>query len=124
MAIKQSETNFPGSPGQVCLPMDAMSLLMQEADRLRELETECRRRALAEPQKRWHWLAQAAKYHIQADRQIVFEDGDSTEVPEVGLLLWPVGRDERRQFSCATREQLDGFYRPEDRRPDCRVTAC
>jgi hypothetical protein len=97
-----------------------MGPLMQQADRLRELETECRRRALGDPQKRWYWLAQAAKYHVQADREIAFDESANLDVPEVRLSLWPVGRDERRQFTCATREQLDGFYRPEDRRHDHR----
>ena len=45
---------------------------MQEAIRLRELEAECRQRALSEPDKKWYWLAQAAKYQVQASQKIAF----------------------------------------------------
>ena len=43
---------------------------MQEAIRLRELEAECRQRALGEPDKKWYWLAQAAKYQVQANQKL------------------------------------------------------
>jgi hypothetical protein len=42
---------------------------MQEAARLRELEAECRQHALDEPERKWYWLAQAAKYQVLADQQ-------------------------------------------------------
>ena len=45
---------------------------MQEAIRLRELEAECRQRALSEPDKKWYWLAQAAKYQVQANQKLAF----------------------------------------------------
>ena len=48
---------------------------MQEAIRLRELEAECRQRALSEPDKKWYWLAQAAKYQVQANQKLAFHCG-------------------------------------------------
>ena len=71
---------------------------MNEAIRLRELEAECRQRALSEPNKKWHWLAQAAKYQVQASRKIAFrpEDANTADFPEVKLAQWSHGRDERR----------------------------
>ena len=47
-------------------------MAMQEAIRLRELEAECRQRALSEPDKKWYWLAQAAKYQVQANQKLAF----------------------------------------------------
>jgi hypothetical protein len=90
---------------------------MQEAACLRELEAECRQHALDEPERKWYWLAQAAKYQVQADQQTAFqsEQFETDDSPEVVLAQWPNGRDERRRLSCATREELDGFYHPEDR---------
>jgi hypothetical protein len=97
---------------------------MQEAARLRELEAECRQHALDEPERKWYWLAQAAKYQVQADQQTAFqsEQFETADSPEVVLVQWPNGRDERRRLSCPTREELDGFYHPEDRRQDSGVT--
>ena len=46
---------------------------MQEAIRLRELEAECRQRALTEPDKKWYWLAQAAKYQVQANQKLALK---------------------------------------------------
>jgi hypothetical protein len=105
--------------------LHAAEFAMKEVARLRELEAECRQRALGEPERKWYWLAQAAKYQIQADRQIAFniEECNTADSPEVILAQWPNGRDERRRLFGATREQLDGFYRPEDRRQDSCVTA-
>ena len=45
---------------------------MNEVTRLCELEAECRLRALSEPDKKWYWLAQAAKYQVQASQKIAF----------------------------------------------------
>jgi hypothetical protein len=79
---------------------DAVECAMNEAARLRRLEAECRQRALSEPQRKWYWLAQAAKYHVQADQEIAFrlEERNTTEsnAPEVKLAQWPNGRDGRR----------------------------
>ena len=71
---------------------------MQEAARLRELEAECRQHALREPEKKWYWLAQAAKYQTQANQKIAFhlEEGNTADSPEVKLAYWPTRRDERR----------------------------
>jgi hypothetical protein len=100
-----------------------VELVMKEAA-LRELEAECRQHALDEPERKWYWLAQAAKYQVQADQQTAFqsEQFETADSPEVVLAQWPNGRDERRRLSCATREELDGFYHPEDRRQDSGVT--
>lgn len=68
---------------------------MKEIARLRELEADCRRRAQNEPERKWHWLAQAAKYQIQANL-IVAENPSETNAPEVRLASWPLGGDERR----------------------------
>ena len=74
---------------------------MNEAIRLRELEAECRQRALSEPDKKWYWLAQAAKYQVQANQKIAFrsEEGHTADFPEVKLAQWSHGRDERRLMS-------------------------
>ncbi len=71
---------------------------MNEAARLHELEAECRQRAGSEPEKRWYWLAQAAKYQVQANQKIAFqsEEGNTADSPEVKLAQWSHGRDERR----------------------------
>ena len=50
---------------------------MQEAIRLRELEAECRQRALSEPDKKWYWLAQAAKYQVQANQKLAFHSEEA-----------------------------------------------
>jgi hypothetical protein len=102
-----------------------VEFVMKEAAHLRELEAECRQRALGEPQRKWYWLAQAAKYQVQADQQTAYqsEQCETADSPEIILAQWPNGRDERRRLSCPTREELDGFCRPEDRRQDSRVTA-
>ena len=62
-----------GQPDQVpvvrgsgVLEPPGLELAVNEAIRLRELEAECRQRALSEPDKKWYWLAQAAKYQVQA----------------------------------------------------------
>ncbi|KRQ98509.1 hypothetical protein CQ12_18950 [Bradyrhizobium jicamae] len=75
-----------------------MESTMQEATRLRELEAECRQRALSEPDKKWYWLAQAAKYQVQASQKIAFHSEETTtaDSPEVKLAQWSHGRDERR----------------------------
>jgi hypothetical protein len=71
---------------------------MKEAIRLRELEAECRQRALSEPDKKWYWLAQAAKYQVQASQQIAFDSAESSALrtPEIKLAQWSHVRDERR----------------------------
>lgn len=68
---------------------------MKEITRLRELEADCRRRAQNEPERKWHWLAQAAKYHIQANLEGA-ENATEPSAPEIKLARWPSGRDERR----------------------------
>ena len=55
---------------------------MQEAIRLRELEAECRQRALGEPDKKWYWLAQAAKYQVQANQKLAFHS-EEANAPEL-----------------------------------------
>ena len=55
---------------------------MNEATRLREQEAECRQRALSEPDKKWYWLAQAAKYQVQANQKLAFHS-DETNTPEL-----------------------------------------
>ena len=71
---------------------------MNDVTRLRELEAQCRQRATSEPDKQWYWLAQAAKYRVQANQKIAFhsEDCRATDFPEVKLAQWSHGRDERR----------------------------
>ena len=71
---------------------------MNEATRLRELESECRQRALSEPDKKWYWLAQAAKYQVQASQQMAFhsEGSSAPRTPEIKLSQWAHVRDERR----------------------------
>ena len=71
---------------------------MNEAIRLRQLEAECRQRAVSEPDKKWYWLAQAAKYQVQASQKIAFrsEEANTADFPEVKLVQWSHGRDERR----------------------------
>ena len=68
---------------------------MKEIARLGELEADCRRRAQSEPERKWHWLAQAAKYQIQANL-IVAENPAEPNAPEVRLASWLLGGDERR----------------------------
>ena len=71
---------------------------MNEANRLHELEAECRQRALSEPEKKWYWLAQAAKYQVQASQQLAFrsEESSAPHTPEIKLAQWAHVRDERR----------------------------
>ncbi|QWG12419.1 hypothetical protein KMZ29_22355 [Bradyrhizobium sediminis] len=68
---------------------------MKEITQLRELEADCRRRAQSEPERKWYWLAQAARHRTQAALEAA---GMSTEAnaPEVKLASWPMVRDERR----------------------------
>jgi len=79
---------------------------MNEIVRLRKLEAECRQRALSEPDKKWYWLAQAAKYQVQANQKIAFhsEEHSTTDSPEVQLAQWRHGRDERRLMEPLPRE--------------------
>ena len=83
---------------------------MQEAIRLRELEAECRQRALSEPDKKWYWLAQAAKYQVQASQKIAFrfEKAATARTPEVKLKLWSHHRDERRSMEALPLERRTG----------------
>ena len=73
---------------------------MKEAIRLRELEAECRERALSEPDRKWYWLAQAAKYEILASRRIAFhaEEHSAPKTPEIRLAQWSHERDVRRMM--------------------------
>jgi len=68
---------------------------MKEIARLRELEAGCRQRAQSEPERKWYWLAQAARYQTQADFDVV-EESTEPNAPEVRLASWPLGWDERR----------------------------
>ena len=68
---------------------------MKEITRLRKLQADCRRRAQSEPERKWHWLAQAAKYQIQASLEIAQHPAEPN-APDVTLASWPLGRDERR----------------------------
>jgi hypothetical protein len=68
------------------------SIPMKDVSQLRELESNCRQWALSEPERKWHWLAQAAKYHTQADCEICDEFPDA---PEVRLASW-LGEDAKR----------------------------
>lgn len=68
---------------------------MNEITRLRELEIDCRQRAHSEPERKWYWLAQAAKYEIQVNL-LVAENVTEPSAPEVKLASWPT--DERRQL--------------------------
>ena len=71
---------------------------MNEVTRLCELEAECRLRALSEPEKKWYWLAQAAKYQVQANQKQAFQSEESgvPNTPEIKLVQWSHVRDERR----------------------------
>ena len=71
---------------------------MNEVTRLCELEAECRLRALSEPDKKWYWLAQAAKYQVQANQKLAFhsEEAYAPDSPEIKLVQWSHARDERR----------------------------
>jgi hypothetical protein len=105
--------------------LDAVEIAMKEAARLRKLEAKCRQRALSEPARKWYWLAQAAKYQVQADQELAFhfDQGDTTETPEVKLAQWSNGADPRRAMDpFATSEQLDAFFRPDERPRDRRQT--
>ena len=68
---------------------------MKEIAELRELEAECRRRAQSEPERKWYWLAQAAKYRTQANFEIS-EASAEPSAPEIKLANWPIGGGERR----------------------------
>ena len=57
---------------------------MNEVTRLCELEAECRLRALSEPDKKWYWLAQAAKYQVQASQKIAFRFEKPGDRPHSG----------------------------------------
>lgn len=73
---------------------------MKEAIRLRELEAECRERAASEPDRKWYWLAQAAKYQILASRTIAFhsEPDHPPKTPEIKLSQGSHERDVRRMM--------------------------
>ncbi|MDI1263327.1 MAG: hypothetical protein PS018_08730 [bacterium] len=58
---------------------------MDDVARLRELESDCRRRALSEPGKRWYWLAQAARYQVQADQRDTARFAEDVVIPEIRL---------------------------------------
>jgi len=68
---------------------------MNEITRLRGLEADCRRRALSEPERKWYWLAQAAKYQVQANLEAA-ENSIEPSAPEIRLASWPIGGGERR----------------------------
>jgi hypothetical protein len=68
---------------------------MIELTRLRELEADCRRRAQSEPERKWYWLAQAAKYQVQANLEGA-ANVTEPNAPEVRLASWLIGGDERR----------------------------
>jgi len=68
---------------------------MKQIARLWELEADCRRRAHSEPERKWHWLAQAAKFRTQANFEIA-EASTEPNAPEIRLACWPIGGGERR----------------------------
>ena len=68
---------------------------MKEISRLRKLEADCHQRAQSEPERKWYWLAQAAKYRMQASLEVT-EDSREPNAPEVRLASWPIGVDQRR----------------------------
>ena len=68
---------------------------MKEITRLRKLEADCRQRAQSEPERKWHWLAQAAKYQIQANLEVT-QHPTEPNAPDITLASWPLGVDERR----------------------------
>ena len=68
---------------------------MKELSRLRELEADCRQRAQSEPERKWVWLAQAAKFQIQANLEAA-ENASEPNAPEIRLANWPMGGGERR----------------------------
>lgn len=68
---------------------------MNELARLRELDADCRQRVASEPDKKWYWLAQAARYQIPANLEVA-ENAAEPNAPEVRLASWPIGSDERR----------------------------
>jgi hypothetical protein len=68
---------------------------MKDIAGLRELEADCRRRAQSEPDRKWYWLAQAAKYRTQANFDVA-EDSAEPNAPEIKLASWPRQADERR----------------------------
>jgi hypothetical protein len=92
------------------LGYQALEFAMNEVTRLCELEAECRLRALSEPDKKWYWLAQAAKYQVQASQKIAFrfEKPGPADTPEVKLEQWSHGRDERRSMDSLLRERRTG----------------
>ena len=51
-----------------------------------------------EPDKKWYWLAQAAKYQVQANQKVAFqsEEPAAPDTPEIKLVQWSHVRDERR----------------------------
>jgi hypothetical protein len=107
----------------------AVEFAMKEVARLRQMEDECRERALSEPDRKWYWLAQAAKFQTQAVQEVAFhlEECNTTDSPEVKLAQWANCRDGRRLMEpVAKSEQLDGFFRPEgglkDRRRESGLT--
>jgi hypothetical protein len=127
MGTRKPETSLPVSQGKVCMNFQAVEFAMKEPARLRQLEAECRQRALSEPQRKWYWLAQAAKFQTQAVQEIAFhfEDCNTADSPEVKLAQWPNGPDGRRLMEPFVREgeQLDDFYRPlRNRRRESGLT--
>jgi hypothetical protein len=92
------------------LGYQALEFAMNEVTRLCELEAECRLRALSEPDKKWYWLAQAAKYQVHASQKIAFrfEKSGPADTPEVKLKQWSYGRDERRSMDSLLRERRTG----------------
>jgi hypothetical protein len=77
---------------QVCCAFSQKGTPMKDASRLQELEANCRERAVSEPDRKWYWLAQAAKCRTQADCEISNEFADA---PEVKLAKWPRGNERR-----------------------------
>jgi hypothetical protein len=126
---RSPKINLPVCQGEVCMNSEAVELAMKETARLRQLEAECRQRAQGEPQRKWYWLAQAAKFQTQAVQEVAFhlEECNATDSPEVKLAQWANCRDGRRLMEpVAKSEQLDGFFRPEsglkDRRRESGLT--
>ena len=85
-----------------------LELDMNEVTRLCELEAECRLRALSDPERKWYWLAQAAKYQVQASQKIAFRFEKPSRAPEVKLKLWSHRRDQRRSMDALPLERRTG----------------
>jgi hypothetical protein len=72
---------------------------MKEIVHLRQMEADCRQRAVTDPEKQWYWLAQAARYQFQLDVEIASDveecNRDEFIPPEIRLAEWPMEHERR-----------------------------